>query len=85
MTGGVRLDIREDFGKPIADNVGHLGHEIRNFFPFVRQQVMFQLGMDCPLGINLCSFPTDKDAEQLDVPSRGVGSVFSRRISVRLS
>ena len=47
----------------MADDAGDLGHEIRHFSPFVRQQVLFKLGMNCPLGVYPSLFSADKDAE----------------------
>jgi len=77
MTGRGRFGLRENLGKPMADNVGGLGHEIRHFSPFVRQQVMLQLGVNRPLGIYLDPIPADEDADQLDFPRGLIGSVFA--------
>ena len=63
MTGRRRLSLRKHFRKPMADDAGDLGHEIRHFSPLVRQQVLFKLGMNCPLGVYPSLFSTDKDAE----------------------
>lgn len=79
MAGSGRLGLQKYFRKPMANNVGGLGHEIRHFSPFVRQQVMLQLGVNRPLGVYLSSVPGDEDAEQFDVPCRWVGGVFTGR------
>ena len=63
MTGGSRLGLRKHFRKSMADDAGDLGHEIRYFSPFVRKQVLFELGMKCPLGVYPGLFSADKDAE----------------------
>lgn len=63
MTGGSRFSLRQHFRKPMADDAGDLGHQIRHFFPFVRQQVLFKLGMNGPLGVYPSFLSADKDAE----------------------
>ena len=68
MTRRYRLDIRQSFGEAIADDVGHLGHEILHFLPFSGEQVLLQLRVDRPLGFDLCPFSADEHAEQLHVP-----------------
>ena len=77
MTGGSRLSLRKHFRKPMADDAGDFSHEIRHFSPFVRQQVMLQLGVNRPLGIYLDPIPADEDADQLDFPRGLIGSVFA--------
>ena len=71
----IRISLRQDLGKTIAHDAGDLAHEIGNLLPFVGQQILFQLGMDSPLGLHLRAFPTDEDAEQLHVPGGRLASV----------
>lgn len=69
----------------MADDASHLGHEFGHFCPFIRQQVLFELRVDGPLGINTRSFATDENPEQFNVPCRSSDVGLRGWISVRLS
>ena len=63
MTGRIRLNILENFRKASADDIGDFGHKVGDFFPFFREQVLFQLGMNRPLRIDLSSLSAHEDAQ----------------------
>ena len=81
MTGRIRLNVLEDFGKASADNIGDFGHEVGHFFPFFRKQVLFQLRMDRPLRIDLSPLSTYEDAQKFHVPCRFVAWAFTCRVA----
>ena len=62
------IGLRQDLGKALADDRGDLGHQVGDFLPFVRQQILFELRMNGPLRLNLGALPANQHAKQFDVP-----------------
>ena len=62
------IGLRQDLGKAASDDGRNLRHEVADFLPFLRQQVLFELGMNGPLRLNLGAYSADLNAKELDVP-----------------
>ena len=67
VAGWFGVSLREHLRKPCADDAGHLGHEIGHLLPFLRQKILFQLGMNRPLGIDLCSLSAHEHPKQFHI------------------
>lgn len=64
----LRISLGQDLGKASPDDGGHLCHQVGDFLPFMRQQILFELRVNGPLRLNLGTFPADENMKQLDVP-----------------
>lgn len=69
----------------MADDVSDFGHQLGHLFPFIRQQVVFELRMDGPLGVNVRSSTTHKNMEEFYLSRRRVGNTVIGRIVIRLA
>ena len=67
VAGRFGISLREHLRKPRPDDAGHLGHEVGHLLPFLRQKILFQLRMNRPLGIDLCSFSAHEHPKQFHI------------------
>ena len=73
IAGWFGVSLREHLRKPRADDTGHLGHKIGHLSPFLRQQILFQLGMNRPLRIDLHPLSGHEYPKQFHIPAAGFG------------
>ncbi|CUQ66419.1 protein of unknown function [Candidatus Nitrospira inopinata] len=69
--------------EPTADDVGDLGHQVSYLFPFIRQQIALELGMDAPLGVNMRSCSAHENVEKFYLSRGRIGSAVIGVIVIR--